>query len=58
MAQDCIDFVAEKGLVQDTKLLNSLAEIDAAEIDLEKGNPGGSRYVLNMAKVLGNWNNI
>ena len=51
-AQECIDFIAEKKLLMETKLITNLDEIEGVETELVKGNSTGLRYVLDMDKIL------
>ena len=52
VTQDCIDFIAEKNLLMETKLVSNLEELNEAELELVKGNSSGLRYVLDMDKML------
>ena len=52
VTQECIDFIAEKNLLMETKLVSNLDEINEAELELVKGNSSGLRYVLDMDKIL------
>ena len=52
ITQECIDFIAEKNLLMETKLISNLGELEEAEHELHKGNSSGLRYVLDMDKVL------
>jgi len=51
-AQECIDFIAEKKLLMETKLITNLDEIEGVETELVKGNSTGLRYVLDMDQIL------
>ena len=52
ITQECIDFIAEKRLLMETKMISNLEELEEAEKDLIKGNSSGLRYVLDMDKIL------
>ena len=52
ITQECIDFIAEKNLLMETKMITNLDELETAEAELVKGNSSGLRYVLDMEKML------
>ena len=52
ITQECIDFIAEKRLLMETKMISNLEELEEAEKELIKGNSSGMRYVLDMDKIL------
>ena len=52
ITQECINFVAEKNLQVETKMLTSIAQVSEAEKALQQGNDSGVRYVIDMQKAL------
>ena len=52
ITQECIDFIAEKKLLMETKMISNLEELEEAEKELVKGNSSGLRYVLDMDKIM------
>ena len=52
VTQECINFLAEKKLMAETKMITNLDELHEAEKELHNGNQSGTRYVLDIKKML------
>ena len=52
ITQECINFLAEKNLTAETKMITNLDELHEAEAELHNGNKSGTRYVLDIKKML------
>merc|ERR1712241_1013864 len=53
VTQECIDFMAEKNLIVDTKHISSLESLQEVDEELRQGNPDSLfRYVIDIGKLL------
>ena len=51
ITQECINFVAEKNIMQKTEMITSFDDMHHATEMLHKGNDSGLRYVIDMEKI-------